>query len=513
MSSTLGRAALVVSAGILASRILGFLREVVLAGILGAGIETDLYRAAFTIPDYLFFLMAGGYLTITFVPILSRHLADGDEDATNRSFTSVVRVVAVLMVGVTAAALVLARPLTESVFPDIPSGRIPELVALVRIVLPAQVFFVLGSLLMAVQYAHRRFLVPALAPVVYNLAIILGGAGSAITGEASPAGFVWGALAGAVVGNFALQWWGAHRLGTRLVGGVPWRHPDVNEYFLLAFPLMIGQSAVALDEVFYKLFGQLGGEGAIASLGYARQLNMVPVGVIAQAAGVASYPFLARLFAEGDLAAMRDTVARALRSSLLIAGLGSAGVIGLALPVVRLAYQRGEFQASDTTFIAGLLAIYGLSIPMWAAHQVYTRAFYAQRRMWLPVLVGTTITALAIPLYLYAGSVSGARGVAWVSVVVMAIYSVAMGWWWHRSAPFGQIARTLGRTVGAAVPAGAAGWGVVRWAMGSDPSGLATAVGTLVGGGLATVAVYWAILRLFSAPELQMLGRHSGSPR
>lgn len=507
MSSTLGRAAIVVSGGILLSRVLGFVREVVLAALLGRTIEADLYVAAFAIPDFLFFLMAGGYLTITFVPIVARHLAEGTATEANRSFTAVAKVVGGLMLVVTVITMAAARPITESAFPRIPSERIPELVSLVRIILPAQFFFVLGSLLMAVQYAHRRFVIPTLAPLIYNVAIIGGGLASWAVGDPSPAGFIWGALIGAIAGNFALQWWGARRLGLRFVGGVPLRHRAVPEYFGLALPLMIGQSAVGLDEVFMRLFGQLGAEGDIAALSYARRLNMLPVGVIAQAAGVASYPFLARLFAEGNLNAMRDTVTRAVRTGLVVAGLAAAGVIGLALPITQIAYQRGEFGASDTAAVAGLLAIYGVSIPLWAAHQIYTRGFYAQRRMWLPVLVGTAITALAIPLYLFAAARWEGAGVAWVSVTVMAGYSVAMATWWHRSAPLDGVAVTLLRTVVAALPAGAAAWWIGHWSMGGAPSEIGPALTSLLGGGLAAVAIYWAALRLMRAPELRLLRR------
>jgi putative peptidoglycan lipid II flippase len=507
MSSTMGRAALVVSGGILLSRLLGFVREVVLAALLGRTIEADLYTAAFAIPDFLFFLMAGGYLTITFVPIITRHLASGDTAEANRSFTAVARVVAGLMLIVTGATMLFARPLTERFFPLIPDERIPELVGLVRIILPAQFFFVVGSLLMAVQYAHRRFLVPTLAPLVYNIGIIAGGVASWAMGDPSPAGFIWGALGGAVAGNFALQWWGARRLGLRLVAGAPLGHGAVPEYFSLAFPLMIGQSAVGLDEVFLRVFGQLGGEGGIAALNYARRLNMVPVGVIAQAAGVASYPFLARLFAEDKMTELRETVMRAVRSSVVVAGLGAAGVVGLALPIVQVAYQRGQFDPPDTAATATLLAIYGLSIPMWAVHQIYTRGFYAQRRMWLPVGVGTASTVFAVPLYLYAGSAWGAEGVAWSSVIVMAVYSAVMAWWWHRSAPVAGVGASLGRMLAAALPAGAAGWAVAHGLMGGSPAGTGVAVAALVGGSVVTVGVYWLVLRSMRAPELAELRR------
>lgn len=502
--STLSRAALIVSAGILVSRLLGFLREVVIAALLGRSLEADLYQAAFTIPDYLFFLMAGGYLTITFVPILSRHLAAADTEGANGSFTAVMRFVGGLMLVLTIVTMLAARPLTERMFPRIPADRIPELVDLIRIVLPAQFFFVVGSLLMAVQYAHRKFVVPTLAPLIYNLAIIGGGAVAWAMGSVGPAGFIWGALVGAIVGNFGLQWWGAHRLGARLIPNVPLLHESVPEYLTLAFPLMIGQSAVALDEVFLRVFGQIGGVGDIAGLNYARRLNMVPVGVIAQAAGVASYPFLARLFAEGKRDELNQTVERTLRTGLVVAGLATAGFMTLAGPITRIAYERGEFSPADTAVVGGLLVIYAVSIPLWTAHQVYTRGFYAQRRMWLPVVIGTLTTVAAIPLYLYGARSLGAAGVAWASVAVMVLYTVAIGWRWHREAPPGQVGATVGRVVAAGVAAAAAGWGVVRI---TGTGELVRDILALVIGSAAVAGVYWVVLRLFSAPELALLKR------
>lgn len=502
--STLSRAALIVSGGILASRVLGFVREMAIAALLGRTVEADLYQAAFTIPDYLFFLMAGGYLTITFVPIVSRHLAAGNPEEANRCLTAILRVVGGLMAVLTVATMLAARPLTEWLFSSMPADQIPELVGLMRIILPAQFFFVVGSLLMAVQYAHRKFVIPTLAPLIYNVAIIAGGLVAWATDRPGPAGFMWGALVGAAVGNFALQWWGARQVGARLQQGVPLLHESVPEYMTLAFPLMIGQSAVALDEVFLRIFGQLGGVGDISGLNYARRLNMVPIGVIAQAAGVASYPFLARLFAEGRIDDLRATVARTLRTSLAVAGLATAVTVGLATPLIRVAYERGGFTAEDTAAVAPLLATYGVSIPLWAAHQVYTRGFYAQRRMWLPVAIGTVTTIVAIPMYLYGARTLASAGVAWASVGVMVIYTFAMAWWWHRETPVGEVAASSARMIVAALPAAAAAWGVT---MLTGDASFVSSLAAVVLGGIAATAVYWATLRLMGAPELAMLDR------
>lgn len=433
--STLARASLVVGGGVLLSRILGFLRDVVLLALLGRSAEADLFQQAFFIPDYLYFLMAGGYLSITLVPILARHLATGDVLGARRSLTAVARVVGVAMTLATIALIAFAEPLTRLLYPRVGAELLDRLTDLTRLALASQVFFVLGAIFAAAQYANRRFIIPILAPIVYNLGIIAGGGISALLGNPSPEGFLIGALAGAVAGNFLLQVWGAFRVGMGPVRGVPVRHPALAEYFGLAIPLMIGQTVVALDEQFPRLFGQLAEAGDTAGLIAARKLNMLPVGVIASAAGVAAYPFLAGLFAEGRMAEMRKTVVTSASTALAVAGLAAGLVVVLARPLVRLAYQYGQFGPDDTIAVAGFLAIYGLSIPFWATHQIFTRAFYAERRMWLPVWVGTAVTVLAIPLYLVLARELSGEGIALASTFSIGLYAVVIAVAWLRTGP------------------------------------------------------------------------------
>jgi len=144
----------------------------------------------------------------------------------------------------------------------------------------------------------------------------------------------------------------------------------------MALPLMIGQSIAVLDEQFVRIAGQWGAEGTIATLGLARNLNMVPVGMLAQAAGVAAYPTLARLFAEGRRDEMRATLGRALRMVIFLGGLATAGVLAASQPAVVVAYQRGAFGSDATVATASALALFALAIPFWGGHQLLGRAFY-----------------------------------------------------------------------------------------------------------------------------------------
>jgi len=500
----MGTAAAVISGSVLLSRLLGLGREALLAGLIGVSAETDLYKQAFTIPDLLSYLLAGAYLTITLIPILSRHVETGDDLRANRAFTSVFRFVTIGIVVLTGLMWILAEPIVGLVFPE--AADQARLVSMTRLVLPAQVFLVVGALLMAVQYTHRRFLLPALAPVVYNIGIISGGLIGAATGDPSPEAFLWGVLAGAAVGNFGIQWIGARRTGTwftRDLGDESY----IGEYLLLALPLMIGQSVAVLDEQFVRFFGQVE-IGATASLDFARRLNMVPVGVIAQAAGVAAYPFLARLAARGDERELAATTGRAARNTVFIALGATAALIVLARPLVRLIYQYGEFTAQDGELVAQLLAIYALSIPAWGLHQILARHFYAKRKMWTPVLVGTVFTALAIPTWFGLYARYDVVGFAMASSLVMTGYALGMAVAWGRDSGWTAVrglVPSLARGVTAAVVAGLAGWPVVNGLFGDGELTVLGGIGSATVGGLTVVAAFLAVSYVLRSPELTEL--------
>lgn len=424
----LGQAAVVVSASVLASRLLGLLRETLLAALLGVSAEGDLYRYAFLIPDLINYLLAGGFLSITLIPLLARRVEAGDEPGLWADFSTVFRIVGAAILALTAAMIIFATPVARLLFPALDPGDLAGVVRLTRIVLPAQIFFVVGSLFMAAQYVRRRFLIPALAPVVYNLGIICGGLLGAAVGNPSPDGFIWGALLGAGVGSFGLQWWGARRAGLRLVRT---RTPVVSEYLRLALPLMVGQSIAVLDEQFPRFFGQIVGKGGASSLSLARMLNMLPVGMIAQAAAVASFPFLATLVAGRKEEEVDRVTIRSLRTTVAVALAASAMFWAASRPLVRIAYQWGAFDEADSALVAGLLAIFALSIPAWGIHQVIARWFYAHRRMWMPVLIGTGVSLVAVPFTIWLAHRRGPEGVATASTIMMWVYTTAMAaaWW------------------------------------------------------------------------------------
>ncbi len=474
------------AAGVLLSRALGLLRDVVFAALLGADQLTDEYVMAFAIPDWINYLLAGGYMAITFIPILSRHLADDDEQGGWRAFTAIARPVGIAMTALVIIGMFAARPVIDLIAPDFTPQQVDNAARLTRIVLPAQVFFVLGSLLMAVQYARERFAIPTLAPIVYNLGIIGGGVLFNVFSEEPTAdGFAWGVLAGSIVGNFAIQWYGAHRAGLRIAPGAPWKDPAVREYVALALPLMIGQSLVLLDEQLARSFGTLAPDGGVTWLQLARRTMLVPVGIIAQAAGVAAYPYLARLAAEGRLRELSANLSRALRYVVVLSIGAAAGLAALSVPIIRLLYERNLFDAADTSGTAAALVFFGLGVPLWGIQQILARGFYARRQMWIPVVVGTGATAAAIPLYWLLFQAYEVRGLALASTIAIGIYTVALAAIWYGRAGteyLRPVARSAVRALPLAGLGGVAAWAVAEWARRALPDGIIGSLGAVLAG-------------------------------
>ncbi|GAB4372289.1 MAG: murein biosynthesis integral membrane protein MurJ [Deltaproteobacteria bacterium] len=417
----MGRAAAVMMASVFLSRLLGYARDAVIAFQHGATPETDAYFAAFTIPDFLNYLLAGGALSITFIPIFSRYLAEGREEDGYRSFSSIATVMGLAMLFFILLAELLAERLVPFIAPGFPPDQVAVAARLTRIVLPAQAFFYLGGLLMAVQYSRNRFFLPALAPLVYNAAIIAGGlaAGRAHGMD----GFAWGVLAGSFLGNFAIQAAGARRAGLSFSPRFDLKDPGLREFVRLSIPIMLGFSLVVVDEWMIRVFGSFLIAGAITWLNNARRLMQVPIGVFGQASGVASYPFLSALAARGKRQELWDTLSITLRWVFLVS-CAAASVFGiLSRELVLVVYQRGAFRMGDTLQTASALAIFSIGIPFWCAQTIVARGFFAMKDTWTPTLVGTGAWLATVPAYYLLTQRMGVRGLALASTGGIVLYA------------------------------------------------------------------------------------------
>lgn len=423
----MGWAALIMGASVLLSRFMGLARDKVISYLFGATQESDIYFAAFVIPDFLNYLLAGGYFSITLIPLLSTFFKQ-DEDEGWRFFSAAFTWIALAITPLTIAAMLFAPFLTPLAAPGLPPQALDRLGFFLRIVMPAQLFFLLGSALTAILFLRKQFSVPALTPLVYNLCIILGGI---LLRKRGMEGFCWGVLAGAFIGNFLLPLVAVKAGGIRLAP--VFRHPGLKPFVFLALPLMLGQSIVVLDEQLIRVFGSMAGTGAVSWLNYARRIMLVPVGVVAQAAGVASYPFLAELVARRDFSTFHQTLNLALRSVLTLLIPLSIWMMCIARPTIVLIFQQGYFNPTDTDLTARILRILLAGVSFWGIQQVLGRGYYARQDTLSPAILGTAVTALSIPLFWALCTNLLAMGVAMASASAIASYTLLLCClWWYR---------------------------------------------------------------------------------
>ena len=449
----MGIAAAIMGGSILLSRFMGLFRDKVISYYYGAGLESDIYFASFVIPDFINYLLAGGYFSITLIPLLASSFSSDTDDGWD-FFWCVCNWVGSIIIAVTLLAMVCAPWLAQLAAPGFAPEATARLAFFLRIILPAQVFFLLGSCFTALLYLRKQFTVPALTPLVYNGCIILFGL---LFKEQGMEGFCWGVLAGSFAGNFLLPLL-ASRTGDQ--GTLRYRfifaHRDFKRFILLALPLMIGQSVVVLDEQLLRVFGSMSVDGAVSWLNYARRIMLVPVGVVAQAAGVASYPFLAQLAASNDTSRFQETLRQAINGATLLVLPLSLWMAVAAEPTIRLIFEQGRFSDSATAQTALCLQIMLLGVAFWGIQQIVGRAFYAHKDTLTPAVCGTIATLALVPLYYFLARVLGAAGIAAASTCAVACYTLALTLVWrkrHGPGAFSGLGKLLLQAAGLCVPA------------------------------------------------------------
>ena len=411
-------------AGILASRLLGFFREWAVAHQVGSNAMTDAYYAAFTLPDFLNYLVAGASLSATFIPVFAKYSAEGREDEGWHVFSTVMTFMGALLTGLIVLGEIFAPQLAHAIAPGFAPAERERLIFLTRLMLPAQFFFYQGSILSAVQYAKGRFLIPSLASVVYNVMIVIGGL--MFASRFGMTGFALGVLVGAFVGNFLLQVYGAYSVGALYRPNLNLRHPGFILFLKLSIPIMLALSLVFTDDWIIRWFGSYLQPASITWLSYGKTLMRVPLGVVGQGVGVASFPFLAQLYSEGKI----DEVNRLLNSTMkwMIALLVpiSALTIAESSPVVYLVFSHTRLRGPDFDATASTLVLFSLGMFAWGAQNILARGFYATRNTLIPAIVGTLLAFANLPVYWLLVRRDQHLGLAFASSLGITTYTVVL---------------------------------------------------------------------------------------
>jgi putative peptidoglycan lipid II flippase len=418
---TVARAGGIMMASLLLSRLLGLLRDTVMVAKFGIAFDTDAYRLAVTIPDTIFFLIAGGGLSSAFIPVFSEFLHKDKERDAWRVFSVVTTLSAIIVTALIGVAWVFApqiaafmadgktHTLADGSKVPLNAHDIDQIILMSRIMLPAQFSFMVGSVLLATLYARRRFVAPGVAPNIYNVGIIAGAFVGPTLGIGI-AGMSWGALIGAAIGNLLLPILVMLRLGGHFTPSIDLKTPGVDKFFKLLLPVILGFSLPSVAALITQKFASYYGETVNTVMTLSNNLMQAPLGIFGQALALAAFPVLAQFYATNRMDMYRDQISKTLRTVLYLAIPSSLFLFALAPEIVQVIYGYGRANVSngvekiwmgpsmpvELAHVVVALRWYTVGIFAWCIQPVLMRGFFSIHQTLRPVLIGTAMTGLFI---------------------------------------------------------------------------------------------------------------------
>jgi len=500
---TLARAGLVVAAAFFLSRVLGWVRLVVITNLFGAGAELDAYFAAFRVPDAIFQLVAAGALSSALIPVLSTLFARGEDDHAWRVVSTVLNVLMVGLAVLAGVVAVLAPQIVPIVVPGFDIVQTELTVRLTRIMLLSPMLLALGAVASSVLNARGRFGAAATAPIVYNLAIIAGALllGDSLGVEALAIGVVVGSLL-----HLAVQLRPLALERFRLSFDIDLSDPATRQVLLLMAPRAFGLGANQITFMVNTMLATGIGVGAVTAYNVAFTIMLIPIGVIGYPLGVVLLPSMSRAMAAGSVREFGQLVVRSVRLLLYVMLFVTAVGLVLRRQVVTLLFDYGfDERAIDLTANTLLFLLVGL-----AGHSlviVLARAFYSGHDTRTPVLtaisevtVSVTVAVLTVGTLGLSGIALGVSAGAWFEATVLAFLL------WQRMPGAGleTIVRPFVLFTGGAILAAFAAVLVVRISeplIGAEPDKIALLL-QLTLAGVVAAAVYAVYTRLLNIPEL-----------
>jgi putative peptidoglycan lipid II flippase len=440
---SVARNAGVVSLAVMASRILGLIRDQVFAIFFGAGLVYDAFLTAFRIPNLLRDLLAEGALSSAFVTTFSQVLATKGEKEAIRLSNRVATLIILVITAVSLVAWAYAPTIVAGLAPgflDV-SGKAELTVQLTRIMIPFLLLVALAAQAMGVLNALNIFGIPALASAFFNMGAIVGGlllgfvVGPAL-GLSPIEGMAYGTLVGGFL-QFAVQWPSLHRAGFTYRPMISLSDPGVRQIVRLMGPSIIGTAAVQINVFVNTNFASAITDpvtgavvnGPVSWLNYAFRFMQFPIGVFGVAIATATLPPLSRTSAHRNYDQFRQTLVHALALVFLLCIPSAVGLAVLGRPIIALIFEHGRFTPFDTAQTANALAAYAVGLAGYAAVKVLSPAFYALDDARTPMLISLgsivvnyTMNSLLVGPFGHVGLAFSTSTVALVNFILLALF-------------------------------------------------------------------------------------------
>lgn len=516
----LAQASLVLTVAALASRVLGWVRLLVIGSQFGASRELDAYFAAFRIPDAIFQLVVAGALSAALIPVFQSYRARENEQEAWRLASSVINLVLIGLAGFSLLMAIFAPWIVPLVTPGFDAPTTELTIRMTRVMLLSPVFIGMGAVVSGILNSYERFAVPAIAPLLYNLAII----GAAIF--LAPVMGVEGLAVGVAIGSLAhllVQLPNLAAVGQRYDLTISLLHPGVRRVAWLMGPRTLGLAAVQINFIASTLLASGLPEGSVTAYNYAFQLMQVPVGVVGVSIAVVLFPRLSRDAALGRVRDVRSQLATALRILLFIAAPLTAVMTVLREPLTAVFFQYGLFSAQSTQRTAEALLFFTIGLGAQTLVPLLARTFYALQDTRTPVIWAIAAVALNVPLMAWLAGPMGVGGLALALTITATLEVIGLLWALRErlnGVQGGELLGSLARSAVAAAAAALVMLGGLQLAQAWFASMLAHGLGRLIvllalsAMGLAIFVVVAAALRSPELGELRRLlqGRFRRSP-
>ena len=416
-SKRLASSAGVAGTATMSSRLLGLIREQVLASLFGAGNAMDAFNVAFRIPNLMRDLFAEGAMSAAFVPTFTKELATKGKEAAWRLGSLVLNSLLVITGLLVVAGLIFSEPMVKAFagsYIDVP-GKLDLTVHLTRIILPFLTLVALAAAVMGMLNSLNRFFIPALSPAMFNVGIIACAIFlvpvMSLVGLQPITAIAIGALVGGL-GQLALQLPLLIREGFRYRPIFNFRDPGLRQVLLLMGPATLGLAATQINLFVNTVLATGEGTGAVSWLNYAFRIMYLPIGIFGVSVATASVPAVSRQAAVNDAPGIRKTVADSLSLMMVMNIPATVGLIVLASPIVQILFERRAFTPLDTAATAAALQLYAIGLLGYAAVRITSPVFYALGQSRIPATVTVVIVLVNVGLNLFFVQLFGYRGLA-----------------------------------------------------------------------------------------------------
>jgi putative peptidoglycan lipid II flippase len=501
------KAAGVVGTATLLSRVLGYIRDAMIAWFFGAGFSSDAFIAAFRIPNLLRRLFAEGSLSSAFIPVFTQYIVQRSQPEAFHLARSALRLLSVILLLTTVVGILLAPWIVKSVAPGFIGDKYSLTLSLTRLMLPYIFFIGLVALCMGILNVLGHFAAPALAPALLNISII----GSVLIIAPSLSIPVVGLAVGVLIGGvlqLALQLPVLVRKGFRFWQKAELRHPGLKQVGTLIPPVIVGGAVYQINIVIGTILGSLLAEGSVTYLYFADRLVQFPLGVFAIATATAVLPSLSRQAAAADFEALKDTFGHALKLVFFLSIPAMVGLIVLRQPIVALLFQRGQFDAQATQLTAQALLYYSLGLGAFSAVRIVAATFFAIQDTRTPVkmaglsILANTILGAVLMQPLDHGGLALATSLASIlnlGLLVRALKNKLgeLGW--------KSIIRSFGRTLICSIVMGAAVWAAALQIMPVHYQALPGLLGGVSGCIAIGLCTYGGASYILRSPELHVV--------